>query len=124
MKRHWRAACIAVALYSLLVSLFVWQALFARAPNDAGILVSLSALPLSAIAQDGSIVREFLVHALGLPETDRFAMAFDALWGWILGSVQYGALAAFVSWLLGRLRGDSGTGPNNSFKPNGLRPSA
>ena len=111
MKRHWRVAFIVLAIYSLLASPFIWQALFARAPNDAGMLVSLSALPLSAMAQHGSLVREFMAHVLSHPETDRFAMGFDVFWGWALGSVQYGALAAFISWVLGRLRGGPGTGP-------------
>jgi hypothetical protein len=103
MKHDMRAAAIACLAYTLLIAFFVWQAFFARTPNDAGMFVLFSALPTSLLADWFRPLRESLASLLQLPVNDRFAMSFDATLGWIMGCLQYGILAvvwrrAFCSW--------------------------
>ena len=100
MKHDLRILFIACLIYTALIAIFAWQALFGRAPNDAGILVVLSAFPTSSLASSLWQLREPLAAALHLTANDRFAMSFDATLGWLLGCLQYGMLAIVAGRLI------------------------
>ncbi len=101
MKAVLRAAFIACVIYTVLVSFFLLGAFFGRVPNDGGMLVFLTALPTSLIADAAGYwrLREPLAAVLHQPVTDRLAMSLDAIVGWFMGCIQYGLLGVIVRWI-------------------------
>jgi hypothetical protein len=99
MKPLAHSALKACLIYTLLISFFMWQAFFMWTPNDAGMLVSFTAMPTSLLAKYIWPLRQPLADLLNLPVNDRFAMSFDAITGWFFGCLQYGSLAAIITKL-------------------------
>jgi len=100
MKHNLRTAFIACLVYTALVTVFALQAFFGCTPNDAGILIVMSAFPTSSLTSSIWQLREPLAAALHLSVNDRFAMSFDAILGWLLGCFQYGILAVVIGRLI------------------------
>jgi hypothetical protein len=100
MKHDLRTALVACLVYSALIVVFAWQAFFGHTPNDAGILIVMSAFPTSSLTSPLWQLREPLAVALHLSVNDRFAMSFDAALGWLLGCFQYGILAVVIGRLI------------------------
>jgi hypothetical protein len=108
MKAQLRIALIASAIYTALVSYFLWAAFFGRVPNDAGTFVFFSSLPTSLLADATQFwrLREPVAVLLHQPVTDRVAMSLDASVGWLMGCIQYSliAIACVRLWRFTRRR--------------------
>jgi hypothetical protein len=100
MTKVWRAVLIAVVAWSILSASSIYSAFVGRVPNDSGMLVAIFAHPTYLVLMPAyeslrSIAAAWLHH----PVDDRFAMEFDAITGWLMGCLQYGAVAALLTML-------------------------
>ena len=100
MTQVWRAVLIAVVAWSILSASSIYSAFVGRVPNDSGMLVAIFAHPTYLVLMPAyeslrSIAAAWLHH----PVDDRFAMEFDAITGWLMGCLQYGAVAALLTML-------------------------
>jgi len=92
MKLNFRAGLIAAVIYTVIAAVPIYQAFFGRVPNDAGMIVAISAHPTYFLLMPYyEAFRGTLAAWLQLPVNDRFAMEFDAITGWLIGCLQYGA---------------------------------
>mgnify|MGYP003605525160 CR=1 FL=1 len=71
------------------------MAAFGRVPNDAGMFTFILSFPTSLATAlfDYDGLRTYVASIANVPVDDRFAMIFDAFFGWFCGCVQYGGLA-------------------------------
>jgi hypothetical protein len=94
---NFRAGCIAALAFSVIVANGVYQAFYGRVPNDSGMITAIIAHPTYLLLTPFyESLRGFLADSLHRPVDDRFAMEFDAISGWLMGCLQYGAVAALV----------------------------
>ena len=100
MIRVRRAVLIAIVTWSILSGWYMGFAFFGRVPNDSGMLVAIFAHPTYLLLKPSyESLRSVAAVWLQCPMDDRFAMEFDAITGWLIGCVQYGAITGLLAML-------------------------
>lgn len=100
MSQVVRAALVVAAVWSILSASYIYSAFVGRVPNDAGMLVAIFAHPTYLLLMPYyEELRSASASWLHQPVDDRFAMEFDAITGWLMGCLQYGSVAGFLTWL-------------------------
>ncbi len=104
MKKALRAGLIVMCIYTLMVSLFLYQAIFGKVSNDAGIAMAFFTLPISLLFAFIDLstwlhIKESFAVLIHHPDSIRVSIAFETVVMWLLGCVQWGLFGALITWL-------------------------